>query len=285
MIKLLKFFLPIQLNFGGGGGGNTSTVTEKSDPWAGQQPYLSRGFSEAWGNYVNETPEYYPNETFVDFAPQTLQALGLQQDLANENAVGYSAANEAFRTLSGDYINNNPYLNDITDRVSRDVSNSVNSQFAASNRMGSNAHLDTLSQSIADATAPIYGNAYAQERENMQRSLALAPQADQMMYGGVDRLRDVGRALETKEFESLQDDINRWNFAENQPDQQLANYMGLIQGNYGGSRNSTSVAPEYGGSPIMGALGGAATGASLGSALGLASPWGAIGGGLLGLFS
>lgn len=268
---------------------NTTTTTSNTTPWAGQQPYLTYGFQQAQNNYQNQTPQYFPNQGWVDFSQPTLDGLGQTQGIANQNQVGFAGANEAFNTLSGQYLDSNPYINDIVDRTTADVGNSVNSAFASGGRYGSNAHADTLSQSVADASAGIRYQNYGDERENMMRGLALAPQSDALQYAGADRLMGVGSALENKQYEVLQDDVNRWNFDQNQPDTQLANYMGLIQGNYGGQTNSTAIAPEYGGSSGINALGGGMAGYSLGNSLSGGSGWGgalgALGGGLLGLFS
>lgn len=265
----------------------TTTTTSNTTPWSGQQPYLSYGFQQAQNNFQNNTPQYAPFQTWTDFSDQSLQGLGQMQGIASNNQLGFNAAQEANNTLTGGYLDNNPYIDGVVDRVTGDVGSQVNSAFASGGRYGSNAHADTLGNAVADASSNIRYQNYNDERQNMMRGLALAPQADQLQYSGANQLLNVGNMLEAKENEALQDDVNRWNFDQNQPDQQLANYMGLIQGNYGGQTNSTAIAPEYGGNPAMGALGGGLAGYSLGNALN--SDWGGYAGagigGLLGLFS
>lgn len=266
----------------------TTYNTSNTTPWSGQQPYLTYGFDQAQNNYQSNTPQYAPFQTWTDFSDQSLQGLGMMQNTAENSQLGFNAAQEANNTLTGGYLNNNPYIDEIAGQVSGDVSNSVNSAFAGGGRYGSNAHADTLANAVADSTSNLRYQNYGDERQNMQRGLALAGTVDQAQYNNANQMMNVGNTLENKEGQALQDDVNRWNFDQNQPDQQLANYMQSIQGNYGGSTSGTQTVPTYGGNAGLGALGGAMSGYSLGNDLN--SDWGGaiggIGGALLGgLFS
>ena len=263
----------------------TTSTNSFSSPWSGQQPYLNFGFDQAKQNYLNNTPQYAPFETWTDFSPQTLQGLDQTQNIAGQNLIGNAAANESFNTLDGQYLDNNPYLSQITDRVSADATNAVNSAFNSSGRYGSNSHADTIASNVADASAGINYQNYGDERQNMMRASMIAPQSDQLQYSGANQLMGVGGALEGKQNEALQDDINRWNFDQSQPDQQLAQYIASIGGNYGQQSQTSVVQPTYGGSTAQGILGGGALGYGIADSFPKSgiSPWlGALGGGLLG---
>jgi len=80
-----------------------------------------------------------------------------------------------------------------------------------------------------------------------------------------DDLADVGGVRQGQGQAQLSDLVNRWNFAQNQPQNQLNAFMGNVGGGYGGTTSST--VPYY---SNMGAgiLGGAATGAGIGSMFG-----------------
>lgn len=263
----------------------TSTSQSNSSPWSGQQPFLSFGFNQAKENYLNHVPSYYPNQGFVDFSDPTINALNGIQDVAGNNEVGFAAANETLNTLGGNYLNNNPYIDQVVDRVSGDIGASVDSRFSGAGRYGSNAHADTLANAVGDASAGIRYQNYNDERQNMVRNLALAPQADQLQYSGFNNLLGAGSIIEGKEGEALQDDVNRWNFDQNLPANHLSNYMGNVTGNYGQNTVSTQSQPLYGQSPVQGGVGGALAGSALSESLGF-SPWlGAGVGGLMGLFS
>ena len=90
-------------------------------------------------------------------------------------------------------------------------------------------------------------------------------------YGGVSQapidiagnINDIGMAQRELSQQQLDEDINRFQFNQNIPDQKLAQYANLIQGNYGGTTTNTAT---RGGTGLAGQIGQAAGGiAALGS--------------------
>lgn len=293
-MNILKILIPdfLTLYFGGGGGGDqaVNTVEKNVDPWAGVQPYMQDVFSQAQDIYRNDQPQFYPNETYIDYSPQTMA--GLSNKLGYSGTMGNTLANNAAMdsafTLGGGYINSNPYMDDAVGAVTGDVMNAVNSTFAKGGRFGGAAHADTLASSVGDVAAKMRYQDYANERENMARYQALAPQSYQMGMSPANTMIDVGTALESKEYEKLNSDINRWNYNENLRGNELAKYNQMIQGGMNfGQTSGSSTSPVYGQSPIQGAIGGGLAGYGLASTLGAANPlmWGLGAGVLGGLFS
>jgi hypothetical protein len=74
------------------------------------------------------------------------------------------------------------------------------------------------------------------------------------MYGAIG---DVGLGRREMEQQRLDEAVNAWNYNENLPDQKLANYMNLIQGNYG---QSNTTQQQRGGLGLAGTLGNIAGG-------------------------
>src|SRR5574337_1928322 len=98
---------------GGGGGGNTQTI-QKAGPWSGLQPYLSDLFkrSNMWLN--SGQPSFYPGSTVAGQAPETLNAQYAQTQRALQGSPLQSAAQATgYKTLRGDYLGSNPYLNEM----------------------------------------------------------------------------------------------------------------------------------------------------------------------------
>lgn len=121
----------------------------------------------------------------------------------------------------------------------------------------------------AGIDAGVYGQNLSQQSQMAGLANSLANQD----YANLDRLLGVGAAVEGKGQEALADQIARFNHYQNLPQQNLANYIAALQGNYGGT--TTQQAPEP--NRLMGGLGGAATGFAMGG------PVGAIIGGIGGL--
>jgi hypothetical protein len=194
--------------FGGGGGSEQRDST--TEPWKEIQPYLLDAYKQSQNLYQSGGPEYYPNATYTQFSPQTQMAMqlgenralfGSQFDPAAGNVAmsgmsGNSPYNQAAMdslwgsqlgmaglspTVQGQFLNSNPYLDNMFNAASRSVGQQysstvmpgINATFGSGGRTGSNAHqtaLDTANQSytnnLTDMASNIYGNNYANERTN-----------------------------------------------------------------------------------------------------------------------
>ena len=242
----------------GGGGGGSQSVNTQVEPPAYAKPFLEFGLSEAKNLYNSGNPNYYPDSTVVDFSPEAEMALqGLRDEALDPNSMTSQAQGIVQQNLMG----TNPLLS----AAFQPAINQVQSQFAKSGRYGSGAN----QQALASALAPI---AY----QAQQDALAQAPQAALM---DEKLLTGVGQAKEDLAQAHLQDNINRFNFEQNQPMQNLKDYMALVGG---GTVGSNTIEPVYKNSAAS-ALGGALGGAQLASGAGFNPMYGAIGGGLLGL--
>lgn len=77
-----------------GGSGKTQTVTEKSDPWGPQQPYLQQGYQRASDLMNSGGPQYYPGQTLADRS-------GFQMDAQNAIWQQGVYGNQAMNMLGG----------------------------------------------------------------------------------------------------------------------------------------------------------------------------------------
>jgi len=275
---------------GGGGGGDTTTV-QKADPWGGQQPYLTYGFQQAKNLYNTGGPQYFPNSTVTPFSPQSELALQLTQNRALAGSpVTTAAQGEATKTLNGGYLNNNPYLDSMYNQAAGDITSRVNGAFGQAGRTGSGINQQVLADSLGSTYNNIYGSNYNNERNRMEQTLALAPQTSGMDYADLDRLGGVGSAIDQQSQANLTDQMNRYNYQQNLPEQNLQRYIAAIQGNYGAA-TTTNASQDVSGNPIAGAIGGGLLGYTAGGALGGAmagsayGPYGALIGAGLGYLS
>lgn len=257
------------------------TVQQNTAPWAAQQPYLQEGFKQAQENVLNRPTSFYPGSTVVPLSNQTNQALGMIQGMATDpNNLNASATGQLQNTLNGNYLNagSNPYLGGVMDQALNKVRSSLDSQFNLAGRTGSGAAANAFAENASNALTNIGYQNYNDERGRQQQAALIAPQQNQANYYNAGQLANVGGVLEQQQANQLQDQMSRYNYAQQEPANRIANYMGLVQGNYGG--NSQSSTPIYNNtSPFRSALGGASAGAGVGSMIG--GPWGAgIGGGI-----
>lgn len=256
---------------GGSGGGDTTTVT-KSDPWSGQQPYLQQGMAAAQTNYAAGGPQYYQGSTVAPQSTNTQNAYGMVANQVNNNPLQGAATNTTMDTLNGKYLDpsTNPYLAGTfkagSDQVTTAYNNAVNGQtagFEAGGRLGSgmqafnkNQADTTLANSLGNLEATTYGQNYTNERANQLGAINSAGAVQNQGLTNANALGSVGSAQDQYAQNLTNADVNKWNYNQNLPNNTLAQYMGLIQGNYGGS--SSTQTPLVGQSLLGNLLGGTA---------------------------
>jgi len=282
---------------GGGGSPSGSTQTQtvtKADPWSEQQPYLKYGFQQAQDNYQGGAPAYYPGQTVAPFANETNAALDAQTNRAFQGSPLVTAAQQQLSdTMSGKYldINTNPYLMPMADQIRAQVQPGIESRFAGSGRLNSGLASRAVGQGVTDALATQAMNNYNTERGRQMQGMLFAPSLANQDYADIGKLADVGAQREGMAQAGINADIAKYNYDANAPNNWLAQFMNLVQGQYGGSGTSTQSQPYYqnrlaGGAG--GALGGAALGGAAAGSLGIdpsiAALLGGGGGGLLGYF-
>jgi hypothetical protein len=165
----------------GGGAKSKSTSTSGSaQAWA--QPYALQGASDVQGVFNQQQPG-------LNRLTQTVQGTILPELVNRFQAGGANVAaarNNIADVLSGKYLNNSPYLNQIIRATNRDVTNGVNSQFEQAGRYGSDAHGNGLATALANNEANLRYGDYNNQLARMDQASALG------LQGG---LSDVAQAL------------------------------------------------------------------------------------------
>ena len=256
-----------------GGGKKKSESTATSEPWAGQQPYLKKGFGEAERLYQSGGPAFYPEATYVPFSAPTEAALGMAEQRAMGSPAEQALGGYLNQTLQGGYLGANPYLDAqydaaarrVTDNFQNAVMPALAAQFGGAGGSGSQIQQqmaldasDVLGQNLSDMAANIYGTDYGRERGLMSTAAGMVPLSSALDWQNINRLGGVGAAIEGKAGDVLSDAMARFNYYQGRPEDNLARFIAAIQGNYGGQTTSTATSP--GGSRLAGALGGAMLG-------------------------
>ncbi len=231
-----------------GGGGQTTTTTQNNDPWSGQQGPLKTSFARAETDVLNRPLDYFPDPTVIPFSPETETALGAQTGRAFagspllEGAQGYTGD-----VLGGKFLDpaSNPALAGLSDAVLSVVQPQVAGNFARAGRTGgSPLAQESLGRGVARGMAPFLFNEYGRERGIMESAAARAPGLAREDYFDITKLGEVGAAREGKSEERLADTLARFNFAQEEPTNRLAQYTNLIRGNYGGTSTSSSTSKQ-----------------------------------------
>lgn len=237
-------------------GGGSTTTTQKSDPWSGQQPYLKDVFGQAQGLYNAEGPGYFPEGSVQPFnagqdaAFGSIYGLGMQ---GGTPALGAAAGNLT-GTLNGDYLNaGNPYFANMAGRVMSEVMPRINSQFEMGGRGDSGLAARAAAMGATDALGALAYQNYGDERGNQLKAAGLAPSIDQGVFSNLNTGLNAATAYQTQDQNQLNDLVNRWNYEQNLPWNKLGNYSQMIQGNYGGTTTGSSTQPSNTFGSLLGA--------------------------------
>ncbi len=159
------------VGFGGGGGGSSppssTTTTTNTNPWSGQQPYLSDYFQQAQNLYTGQklgfnsanAPQYYtgsnnpgPQSTVAQFTQPQMNAIDAATTLAQSDPTTNAATGMSGAYLSGAMIGANP-------------ENAMLSPYTAGAMVGSNPENTMLSPFLNGSLLSV-GNPYFQQSAN-----------------------------------------------------------------------------------------------------------------------
>ena len=237
--------------------GGSRVTTQTTEPWSEQKDYLKAGFKQAADIYGRGAPDYYPGDTLAKFTPaQAAAQKGVAGYVTGPRAAGQQAMAEGALTrgLSGkvDLSKFNPMMDALSNQMKSQLTGSILPgirQSMVEYQPGGSSRADLVqSQAIAaankqmlDKAAEMYGGAYqsAQDRAvnygQLYPSIMAAPLAT---YGA---LGDVGAEQRAMQQEAIDRDMAKYSYTANRDASQLANYMSMISGDYGGT--TTQVAP------------------------------------------
>jgi len=274
-----------------GGGAEGSNI----DPTL--RPYLGMGLQRAEQLFFGQQPQLFPGQMYVSPSQQTLDALAQQEQLARAGSPQFAAAQEAYGraleqtgfTAGGGFLGTNPFLQGAIASATRPVMQQfqeqtlpgIQSAFSQAGRYGSGAQAraigqaqEAASRAIGDISASMTAQDYARERALMQQSIGQQATLGQMAPGFFaqqflpsEQLAQIGASREAIAAKPLQEQISRFQFAQQLPYSQLQSYLSAVYGNPMAGSAVPQQAPAQ--SNRLGtALGGAALGAGLGQAIG-----------------
>lgn len=257
-------------------------------------------FSNAANLYENYTPQYFNQSTVSPFNSAQTQALGtlsnpnLSQPISdaatayNTNLLGgaYTGANNPGAAGLSQYANGS-MLNNAAPQTQAAIQQAVAQAtpglldtFTQGNRLNSPWAANAVAQGETSAAAPYVLQAQQLGQANqlnaanslgnlsnagvqLQNSgLYTAPTTAGLPYQGAETQLGAGTTQQTQDQAQLNDMVNRWNFQQQLPYNQLGTYEQMVSGNYGGS--STLTQPYF-------SQGGKSTGSTIGSVLGTAA--------------
>jgi len=252
-------------DFLGGGGSQDNKTTVSNSPWQPQQQYLTDLFGRAQtqSQPIN-APRYYPSSTIAPFNANQIQGQNMTLAAAKniQPTLSNISAGQNFLTspnlLSPD---TNPYLaataqaaiQPLTDAYNQTIMPGIRQDAIVAGNLGNDRQgvaeglaSKALLNAAGNVSTDIYNNAYNTGLSNMNQALALSPSLLEAQFYPGQAAANVGNTQQAQAQAQLSDLVNRWNYEQGQPWQQLSNYAGLIGGSYGntGTTNYTGQATQ-----------------------------------------
>jgi hypothetical protein len=225
-------------------------------------PYLQTGLARAQQLFLTgPQPTFFPGQTYVSPSEQTLAALTQQEQAATAAAPVLQEAQQAYQaslgqvgqTAAGGFLGGSPYREQLIQAATRPLTQQFESQvipgisslFSRAGRYGSGAMEQALGRAtesygraLGDVASTVAAQDYARERGLQQQAqlaqAALgqaAPSFFQASFLPSQALGQVGAAREQIAALPLQEQMQRFQFGQQMPIQQLQSFLSSVYGN------------------------------------------------------
>lgn len=236
--------------FGGGGSSGTTTENSVTQPWSGQEPYLSQQYGAAQGLYNNPSdyPQLYPGTT----TGSQVAPLNSTQTGAINAAGAADAGNEALQSAGNSLTNynngnmlsaQNPYFQTMAQTVAAQDQPALTQSFNAGNDMNNPGAAFAVSQGLNNAIGNLAYQNYNTQSTNQLTAAADSSQNNMSQVAANSNALTAGTAAQTQAQNVLGSEVQGYNYNEQLPYAMLNQYIQETMGNPGSSTSTTS--PYY----------------------------------------
>jgi len=226
--------------------------------------------SEALRQYQAGAPQFFQGQTYAGFTPQTEQALRMQE----QRAVAGSPLTQQAQATVGSFLGGtgpegqyvppaqSGLLTGAIQRALDPVQARVQSQLAQRGRLGSGAAADVTARALGDVAADVAYRDFATQRGLGLQAAQMAPAMASADYSDIARLQQVGAAREAQAQRGIEEAMQRYQYEQTSPMEQLSRYQNIIAG-FPMGKVSTQITPYYEPSSGQQFLGGALIGSQI----------------------
>lgn len=120
---------------------------------------------------VSDIPDW--QKQYAQYTQQL--ASGLLGKQSQDPRLTQAGTDQMLKTVNGDYLNANPYLDATYKKAADQVGAGIDSRFSAAGRYGSGAHQGVLGTSLGNLATDIYGGNYQAERGRQSSAMLGVP--------------------------------------------------------------------------------------------------------------
>jgi len=232
------------------------------------------------GNQIGNMPfSPYPYSQVAEFNPYQYMGFDMGANQAMQGRLPGQAGDLASKTLTGGFLNQNPYLDSVINSTLGDVTNQFNTSVApsmAATAMKSGSFGNTgyaeaeqnernnLAKTLGGISSGMRSGAYDAERNRQMGVLQMAPQTSSLGYQGADYLQGIGGTMQQQGQNNLNSWYNQFQQAQEWPFKTYDAMMAPFGRNIG----STQTQSGPSGNPVAGLMGGAMMGNKMGGMFG-----------------
>ncbi len=250
----------------GKSGGGEQTSTRK--PWGPQGEQMEFGYNEARNLYGQEQ-EYFPGSTVRQRSRHTIMADRASAGFLNDGGLTDESSAMLQKIIGGEFLGDNPHLQGVIDQSSSDIGRNYNriiqpgiaSRWGRAGRSGQPGEMAArgkaqyeLGNTLSRMTTNVRYGDYNNQLNRIMQGIGMAPSIRGMEYGDVNQSRLAGASEEAYSQDLLNDQVARFNFAQQEPESRLDRFIGRVGG--GGNYGTTTTSGGGGGSSTGGILAG-----------------------------
>ena len=242
---------------------------------------LTRAASSAQGVFDQGPQEFFPGQTFADLTPEQLSGLESQLAFAQQFPQQLGQINQSFgNALNAGNLFNDPSvqagLGTIENRANRNFAENVlprlrqqatgtGNQFSSKAEQSERLAGRDLQSAISDAQGSFLANQLASGRALQSGAIGQAPNISQLGLLPGSTQFNVGGILQGQENLGITEDVNRFNFGQQAPGQNVNDLIARLTAISGAGSGGISTTPgsPSGTNTLASALGGGLLGNQL----------------------
>jgi hypothetical protein len=217
----------------------------------------------------------YPYATVADFNPYQFMGFDMGANQALQGQIPGQAGDLASKTLSGGFLNSNPYLDSVVNNTLGDITNQFNTSVApsmAATAMKSGSFGNTgyqemeqnernqLAKTLGGVSSNMRMGAYDSERNRQMGALQMSPQINALGYQPAEYLQGIGSTMQ----QQGQNVLNSWQNQFNQAQEWPFKTYDAMMAPFGRNIGSQTTTSGQSGNPVAGLMGGAMLGNKMG---------------------
>ncbi len=227
-----------------GGGSQQSTQSTQTFQQLFQTPYFQDLYNRSQQD-AQQQKGFFPGQNYASMSESTRGGIAGINQIAQQGTPGLNAASGyQADVLAGNYLNNNPYLDQTFDAASRGVTRAyrsglagTQSAFDMAGRGASGSAMsyrdrenDRFAGNLNELATSIYGGNYQQERGRMDNAASGAAGVEAGILNRYGASINAGSAQEQLQREQISGDMQRFDFGQNELSMRLGKYQQLLGG-------------------------------------------------------